>query len=97
MYSAPAPLAAWILCAETEIMSAPSVLARNGTFRKPCTASVWNSASGESRRVALTMSAMGMTAPVSLLTIMTETRMVSGRSAFLSASTVMFPSRSGCR
>ena len=78
-------------------MSAPSVLARNGTFRKPCTASVWNSASGESRRVALTMSAMGMTAPVSLLTIMTETRMVSGRSAFLSASTVMFPSRSGCR
>ena len=49
------------------------------------------------RGVAFTMSAIGMTAPVSLLTIMTETRMVSGRRAFFSSSTVILPSWSGCK
>ena len=86
MYSAPTPFAAWILWPETEIISVPSVFALKGSLKKPCTASVWNSASGLSRRVARIISRMGMTAPVSLLTIITETRMVSGRSACVSAS-----------
>ena len=59
---------------ETEMRSAPSVLARNGSLKKPCTASVWNSASGLLQRVARIMSRMGMTAPVSLLTIITGTK-----------------------
>ena len=69
----------------------------NGTFRKPCTASVWNSASGASRRVARTMSAIGMTAPDSLLTIMMDTKIVSGRSAAFNASTETKPVSSGCK
>ena len=75
----------------------PSVFALNGTFRKPCTASVWNSASGASRRVARTMSAIGMTAPDSLLTIMMDTKIVSGRSAAFNASTETKPVSSGCK
>ena len=41
-----------ILWEETEIRSAPSVFAEKGTFRKPCTASVWKIASGQSRWVS---------------------------------------------
>ena len=52
IYSAPQPLGPWILWEETEIRSAPSVFAEKGTFRKPCTASVWKIASGQSRWVS---------------------------------------------
>ena len=77
--------------------SAPSVFAWNGSLKKPCTASVWNSARGLLRRVTRIMSRMGMTAPVSLLTIMTDTRIVSGRSAASNFSTETKPVSSGWR
>ena len=41
--------------------------------------------------------AMSLTVPVSLLTIMSETRIVSGRSAARTASSGMAPVPSGCR
>ena len=97
MYSAPAPLIPWTLWAETEIRSAPSVRARNGTLKKPCTASVWNSAFGQTRCVSRAMRSMGMTAPDSLFTIMMLTRIVSGRRAACRASRLTRPSASGCR
>ena len=43
------------------------------------------------------ISAIGMTAPDSLLTIMMETRIVSGRRAALSVSAETKPASSGCR
>ena len=45
---------------ETEIRSAPRVLAEKGTFRKPCTASVWKMASGQILWVSLAMAEMGI-------------------------------------
>ena len=77
--------------------SAPSVRARNGTLKKPCTASVWNRAFGQTRCVSRAMRSMGMTAPDSLFTIMMLTRIVSGRRAACRASRLTRPSASGCR
>ena len=77
--------------------SAPSVRAWKGTFRKPCTASVWKMALGHLRWVTRAISAMGSTAPTSLLTIMQLTSTVSGRRAAARSSAVMRPWRSGFR
>ena len=96
-YSAPMPLGAWTLCPLTDIMSAPSVLAENGSFRKPCTASVWRSAPDFAARSARATPAMSVTAPVSLLTIISVTSAVSSRSASRTASTETAPALSGER
>ena len=91
------PFGAWILWPLMVIMSAPSVLAENGTFRNPCTASVCSRAMLFSALSIRATAAMSLTAPVSLLTIMSETRIVSGRSAARTRSSGMAPVPSGCR
>ena len=97
IYSAPMPLGAWTLWPLTDIMSAPSVLAENGSFIKPCTASVCNSTLDFAARSVWAMPAMSVTAPVSLLTIMSVTSAVSSRSAARTASADIAPVLSGER
>lgn len=77
--------------------SAPRVLAWKGSFRKPWTASVWKMALGARRWVSFAMAPMGITAPDSLFTIITETSTVSGRMASRSASRHTRPRASGFR
>ena len=95
MYSAPMPFGAWILCPLMLIMSAPSVFARNGTFMKPCTASVCSSACEPARFNSRETAEISVTAPVSLLTIISETSIVSSRSASTTDCTGIAPLASG--
>ena len=89
------PLGAWILCPETEMRSAPRLFAVKGSFMKPWTASQWRSAWEPAFLSARETPAMSVTAPVSLLTSMSETSFVSGRSAPRTAETGTAPVSSG--
>ena len=69
----------------------------NGTFKNPCTASVCMSALGLAFLSSREMAAMSVTAPVSLFTSMSETIIVSSRSASLTCSGVTAPDSPGVR
>ena len=79
------------------IRSAPSEAARNGTFRKACTASVCSRALLPASFIARAAAEISVTDPVSLFTSMRETRTVSGRRADRSESMLTEPEGSGLR
>ena len=78
-YSAPMPLGPYILCAVIVSRSTFSVARSIGSLPAACTASQWNTMFFA--RHSSPISAIGWITPISLLTIMIDTRMVSGRIA----------------
>ena len=94
-YSAPMPLGACILCPLTLIMSAPRLFGLNGSFMKACTASVCTSAALPARLNSPDIAEISVTAPVSLLTSIKETSIVSSRRASITACGLIAPVPSG--
>ena len=79
------------------IRSAPSDLGEKSSLQKACTASVCSRASEPASFKTRETAAIPVTAPVSLLTSIRETSIVSGRSAFRTASGSTAPVGSGGR
>ena len=95
IYRAPMPLGARTLWPLMVTRSAPRPRGVKGTFKKPCTASVWSKAGHWVRRMASAAAFTGWMVPSSLFTSITDTSTVSGRRAAESSSGSMCPVRSG--
>ena len=89
--SAPVPTGPPTLCALSDTRSAPAVTRARSRKDAAWTASVNTAASGASRRTASTTSETGSTTPVSLLAVMTATRITSEESASANASSSTMP------
>ncbi|CFO06858.1 Uncharacterised protein [Bordetella pertussis] len=84
------PLGPYVLCAENDIRSTFSFCRSISTLPVAWAASTWKMMPF-SRQISPS-AAMSWMTPISLLTIITDTRMVSGRSAALNASRLSRPS-----
>ena len=83
-YSAPMPFGPYVLCAENDIRSTFSFARSISTLPVACAASTWNTMPFS--RQSSPIVSMSWITPISLFTCITDTRIVSGRSAALSTS-----------
>ena len=93
----PVPFGAWILCPLTESISIPSFFGKIRYFPYAWIASTCTNVFGFFSLITLIASSIGSTAPISLLTIIIETRIVSSHTASRSSSSEMIPSASTFR
>ena len=92
MNSAPTPFGPWNLWLLMDIMSIPIRFGYITYLPNACMASTWKSTLGFFSFIRLAMSSTGMTAPISLLTYMTDTMIVSSSTSSTNRSTSTTPS-----